>query len=257
MKLALLSDIHGNAIALDAVLADVAAQGGVDRFVLAGDYCAIGPDPDGVMARLLCLPIAACVRGNTDHDLLQLTPEHKEAIAESPLYNLDLMWTRGAISKPEWLAWLAALPIEQHLTLPDGTRMLIVHASPGQCDGVGFHPRRSEAQMRESLANCGADVVVVGHSHVVMDVRIDQTRIINLGNVSLPMVPDPARKELRASYTLLEADANGYRITPRWVDYDHAAVIDLAQQRRHPAADLIAQFMRGEKAPWWMRKIYT
>ena len=66
MKLALLSDIHGNSIALDAVLADIRAQGGVDQYILIGDYVALGPDPAGVMALLDALPNIVYVRGNTD-----------------------------------------------------------------------------------------------------------------------------------------------------------------------------------------------
>ena len=258
MRIALLSDIHGNAIALEAVLEDIQAQGGVDQYVLVGDYLAIGPDPDGVLARLLALPNAIFVRGNTDHDLIHLWPDDgtlpdPNQLPHSLNYYMDILWTRGAASRPDWLAWLTALPIEQRLTLPDGTRLLAVHASPGQHDGAGFHPRRSQAQMRESLADCDADLVLVGHSHVVMDIHVDQVHVVNLGNVSLPMIPDPAHKELRASYVLLQANSQGYAVEHRWVDYEREAVIALAQQRRHPSAHLIAQYLRGEKAPWWMK----
>jgi Icc-related predicted phosphoesterase len=62
MRLALLSDLHGNPIALDAVLDDIASRGSVDRFVVLGDLVAIGHDPVGVLERLVRLPARASYR---------------------------------------------------------------------------------------------------------------------------------------------------------------------------------------------------
>ena len=257
MRLALLSDIHGNSLALEAVLSDIQAHGPIDRYVLVGDYLAIGPDPAGVMARLLGLPNAVFVRGNTDHDLIHLWSDdlaqaNPTQLPHSLSYFMDIMWTRGAVSQPAWLDWLAALPIEQRLTLPDGTRLLAVHASPGQHDGAGIHPQRSPEQLRESLAHCRADLVVVGHSHIVMNIYVDSMHVVNLGNVSLPMVAAPEYNELRASYVLLESNAHGYHLEHRFVDYDHEAVIALAKERRHPSAERIAHYLRGQNPPWWL-----
>ncbi len=257
MRLALLSDIHGNSLALDAVLNDIQAHGPIDRYVLVGDYLAIGPDPAGVMACLLGLPNAVFVRGNTDHDLIHLWSDDLAQANPPQLphalgYFIDVMWTRGAVNQPDWLDWLAALPIEQRLTLHDGTRLLAVHASPCQNDGAGIHPRRSPQQLRESLSGCQADLVVVGHSHIVMNIHVDGMHVVNLGNVSLPMVAAPEYNELRASYVLLESNAHGYHLEHRCVDYDHETVIALAKERRHPSAERIARYLRGQNLPWWL-----
>ena len=66
MRIALLSDIHGNPIALDAVLRDIAEQGGINRILVLGDLVALGHDPVGVLERLKQLPNVYCTRGNTD-----------------------------------------------------------------------------------------------------------------------------------------------------------------------------------------------
>ncbi len=66
MKIALLSDIHGNSTALDAVLKDIADQGGVGGTWVLGDLVALGPDPVGVLSRLANLSGARFIRGNTD-----------------------------------------------------------------------------------------------------------------------------------------------------------------------------------------------
>ena len=66
MKIALFSDIHGNSVALDAVLADIQSQGGVEGYWVLGDLVAVGHDPVGVLERLTALPNVQYVRGNTD-----------------------------------------------------------------------------------------------------------------------------------------------------------------------------------------------
>jgi len=70
MRIALLSDIHGNSIALDAVLKDISAQGGTDEYLILGDLAAIGYDPIGALERVAALPRAHIIRGNTDRCLV-------------------------------------------------------------------------------------------------------------------------------------------------------------------------------------------
>ena len=70
VRLAILSDIHGNPIALDAVLGDIEARGGADGYLVLGDLVAQGHDPAAVLRRLASLPDARFVRGNTDRYVL-------------------------------------------------------------------------------------------------------------------------------------------------------------------------------------------
>ncbi len=223
MRIALLSDIHGNPIALDAVLADVKAQGDVDAHWILGDLAAIGYDPVGALERLAELPNARFVRGNTDRYVVTgERPRPTFAAVESDPRLLPLLvdvaqsfaWTQGAITATGWLEWLAALPFEQRAVLPDGARLLGIHASPGS-DERGVHPGLSDAELKSLLADCAADLVCVGHTHWPMDLRVDGVRVVNLGSVSNPLPPD-----LRASYVILDADASGYRVQHRLVDVE-------------------------------------
>ena len=66
MRIAILSDIHGNSLALDAVLAEIQNRGGVDGYWILGDLCALGYDPAGVVKRLSALSDAIIIRGNAD-----------------------------------------------------------------------------------------------------------------------------------------------------------------------------------------------
>ena len=257
MRIALLSDIHGNPIALDAVITDIQAQGGVDTYWVLGDLVAIGHDPVGVLERLAELHNVCFVRGNTDRYVVTgERPNPTFAAVESDPCLLPLLvdvaqsfaWTQGAITATGWLEWLAALPLEQHGVLPDGARLLGVHASPGS-DERGVHPGLNKDELRSLFAGCAADLVCVGHTHWPMDLHVDGVHIVNLGSVSNPLPPD-----LRASYAILEADDSGYRLQHRLVDYDRQAVIAAAEQVRHPVAGYIKRYMVGERRAGWMRE---
>jgi predicted phosphodiesterase len=260
MRIALLSDIHGNPIALDAVLAEVQAQGDVDAYWILGDLAAIGYDPVSALERLAGLPNVCFARGNTDRYVVTgERPNPTFAAVESDPRLLPLLadvahsfaWTQGAITATGWLEWLAALPFEQRAVLPDGARLLGVHASPGS-DEHGVRPGLSEVELRSLFAGCDADLVCVGHTHWPMELRVDGVHVVNLGSVSNPLPPD-----LRASYAILEADESSYRIEHRRVDYDHQAVIAAAQRVRHPVAGYIARYMTGQRRAGWMQKQRT
>src|SRR5258707_15476906 len=89
MRIALLSDIHGNPIALDAALADIEAQGGVNTYWILGDFSALGYDPVGVLERVTKLPNAFFLRGN--HDRYTVTGERPGPTLEQAQANPQLV----------------------------------------------------------------------------------------------------------------------------------------------------------------------
>lgn len=255
MRMALLSDIHGNTIALEAVLADVEAQGGVDSYWVLGDFSALGYDPVGVVERVTKLPNVVFSRGN--HDRYMVTGERPgPSVARAQMYPqlvpalYDMAtcyaWTQGQILASGWWDWFTQLPLEVRLTLPDGTRMLGVHSVPGSDDGPGIIPLLSDDELSDLLMPADVNLVVVGHTHVPLDRSVYGVRAFNLGSVSNPM-----RTNLAASYGLLEANEQGYTLELRYVDYDRQAVIDELYRLQHPAADFLEDFMRGEIVPPW------
>jgi diadenosine tetraphosphatase ApaH/serine/threonine PP2A family protein phosphatase len=140
------------------------------------------------------------------------------------------------------LDWLVNLPLEVRLTLPDGTRVLGVHASPGRDDGSGIQPTHSDDQLERRLAGCEADLVLVGHTHIPLDRQVGKRRVINLGSISNPVTPG-----LQATYALLDANEQSYSTQLREVDYDHEAVIKAIELSRHPTPSFLIGFMRGER----------
>ncbi len=250
MRLAILSDIHGNPIALDAVLKDIQRQGEVDRYWILGDFVALGYDPVTPLEKITTLFHASFTRGNTDRYVVtEDLPVQPQKALEDPALLSEVIeatrsfsWTRGYVSATGWLGWLTNLPLEVRLTLPDGTRLLGVHASPGRDDGPGIQSKHSNEDLEQRLAGSEADLVIVGHTHVSLDRQVGKVRVVNLGSVS-----NPVTSGLQATYVLLDADEHGYSIQLRRVDYDREAVIKGIKQSRHPTPSLLIRFMRGER----------
>ncbi|MEM7129896.1 MAG: metallophosphoesterase family protein [Chloroflexota bacterium] len=251
MRIALLSDIHGNHIALDAVLADIQSQGEPDAYWVLGDLAALGGQPVDSLERVTALPNVSFVRGNTDRYVTK--GDRPPPLPEEVVANPDLLpvlvevansfaWTQGMITASGWFDFMDKLPLEQRLTLPDGTRLLGVHASPGTDDGVGVSPDTPEEVLNEMFDSCDADLVCVGHTHWPANRQVGNVHVVNLGSVANPRIPS-----LEATYVLLDANESGYTITHHFVPYARDAVVQILDQVHHPAAGFIESFMRGEK----------
>lgn len=249
MQLALLSDIHGNSVALDAVLAEVQRRGGADHYWFLGDLVALGHDPLGVLDRISGLPGAAFVQGNTDRYVVtgdRPPPWIGDAVANPQLVAQiaevagSFAWTAGCVHASGWIDWLAGLATEVRMTLPDGTRLLGVHASPGTDDGPGINDRDTDAELAARLAGCDADVVFAGHTHWPVDRSVGTTRAVNLGSVSNPLASD-----LRASFVMVDADQDGHTIQHVRVDYDHDAVVAALEAQGHPGRPWLIAKQRG------------
>ncbi|MGH2370643.1 MAG: metallophosphoesterase family protein [Chloroflexota bacterium] len=229
---------------------------------MLGDLAAGGYDPSGVVERLAAISNARFVRGNTERSLAEgepgpsLSKLREDAKEAARLIGSAAMfaWTHGHLVGRGQLAWLAALPLEQRLTLPDGTRLLAAHAAPGSdgSDERWITPAQSDDELRVLLEGCEADLVCVGHSHWPLDRRVpsgrDGVRVVNVGSVSNPWAPD-----LRASYSLLDAGQDGYRLEHHRVAYDLASVLDALRRSGHPTAEALAEHFRGQRHPPWLR----
>ena len=238
MRIALLADIHGNELALNAVLRDIEARGGVNAYWILGDLVALGPQPVQVLEILSELPNTRFIRGNTDRYVVsgdRPSPSIEEAKTNSELMGAlvevanTFAWTQGMVTARGWLPWLQELPVEMRIELPDGTRFLGVHASPGRDDGSGIGSHMNAAEIAPLMQDCAADLVCVGHTHCPFEHRVDGVHVVNPGAVSLSVAADKG-----ASYFLLGAAKKGYSVQHYSVPYDRAAVIDQLNRLRHP-----------------------
>jgi predicted phosphodiesterase len=246
VRLGIMSDIHGNRVALEAVLAD-GVECGVDQWLALGDLVAVGPDPIGTLELLVSVPGLAATRGNTDRYVCsgERPPPVAADVAANPslrqlfdAVEASFAWTRDRLNA-DALSYLEALPLELRTVLDDGTRLLGVHASPGRDDGHGITPHRGDEELRADLADADADVVIAGHTHQPTDRTIGRVRALNGGSVSNPVTDD-----LRASYFVVDPEAG---FVHRRVSYDRDAFLASLTVTDHPQAEYIASFQRGEQ----------
>lgn len=243
MRVAVYSDVHGNFKALEAVLA-VATAGEVDEMWVLGDLVADGPLPAETLRRLMALPNARFVRGNTDRyvvrgDLPPIAPSDPAQWTDADRARVhrnqaSASWTRNALGTvPGGLEWLDSLPVEVRPTLPDGTKVLLVHAAPGTDESAGARPSMTDRELLDQrFGDCRAELVFVGHTHLPIDRRVGGVRVVNPGPVGLPFT-----SERRATWLLLDADKTGYSITPQYTAYDVGAVVAALERVQHPSAD--------------------
>jgi len=186
MRVALLSDIHSNLVALDAVLV---AAGQVDAVWQLGDVVGYGPDPNGVVARLREVG-ATGVRGN--HDAAACGGSEIEWF--NPDARRAMEWTRAAIS-PETLTWLAALPERLPLEACE-----LVHGSPRE---PLWEYVTSVPVARANLAALERPIGLHGHTHVPVAFVEDDGRVGAVGP------HDGSELELRDRRALLNPGSVG------------------------------------------------
>ena len=258
LTICVLADIHGNGTALRAVLDDLKTQQvQVHQYLILGDIVFGAGEPHRVLDEIDKLGSEVCIRGNTDRNIFEgeVLPD-LESVRETPelfATALDIRgnycWTRGVLAAVGGLEWVQALPVEYRTVFPDGTRVLAVHATPGRDSGTGIHAFSEQAEL-ESLVSgeSEVDLMLVGHTHSVVDRAVGDLRIVNPGAVSWG-VNSPAS----ASYALIYCEADNHKIEFRDVKYDPNQTIQAAHDLGHPGLDRIAKLTMEGAHPRWLR----
>jgi len=210
-RIALLSDLHGNLPALEAVLED-AERNGVDEIWNLGDCLGYAPFPNEVV-ETLCEVAAANVIGN--YDLKVLAFEQKQdgwKRTKMPEKYAAFRWNHEHLSRRA-RGLLESMPQQVRLEI-DGVSVLLVHGSPAAIDEpLGSQTPR---QRFEELARmAAADVVVCGHSHEAFALPAGNTWFVNPGSAGRPEGGD-----WRASYALVEFTGSGPKVGHCRVEYD-------------------------------------
>lgn len=219
MKIAVISDIHGNVAALDAVLADAATRQ-ITLIVNLGDICSGGLFPRETADRLMPLELPT-VRGNHERQLTEL-PRDRMGLSDRHAAGTLL---------PQQLAWLAALPPTMRLS----NDVLLVHGTPDS-DLTYFletvtheglrEATREEAEQRAGRAD--AALILCGHTHLQRVMTLDDGRmIVNPGSVGLPAYGDDRpythlveSGSPHARYAVLSKESDGWAAELLTVDYD-------------------------------------
>ena len=225
MRIAFLTDVHGNLPALEAVLADAREQG-CDEVWDGGDVVGYHPWPAACVERLADV-CALAVLGNYDRKVLR-TPERRERwlARKDPLKARTLIWAWEELGPAARLS-LAARP-EVAARMVGDRAVLVCHGSPlSRREPLG--PATPRARWAELAAAADADLVLHGHTHLPHARREGGTIFYTPGSVGRPQDGDP-----RAAYAVITVVGRGLSLSVRRVAYDTAAVAAEVARRRLP-----------------------
>ena len=196
--IAILYDIHGNDVALQAVIEDARAAGAT-HWLLGGDYCQAGAEPAAALERLGALPEdTVWLRGNTERWAMH--PESDDIPTEA--MRDAAMFVRDAIGL-ERVKELAALPQALDRVPHAGAEMTVFcHASP-ESDMIGFTDRPADTDGDAAESDFEANTIVCGHTHIQFIREVGVIEIVNPGSIGFPFDGDQ-----RAAYALLSPDGS-------------------------------------------------
>lgn len=201
-KIAILSDIHGNTTALEAVIADAKNQG-VSEYWLLGDIFLPGPGANDLVALLKDLPITASVRGNWDDCVLEVLDGQYGL--EHPKEIQLMRMTQFLMERmdPATIVWLRSLPLLEKKEV-EGLRFSLSHNLPNKNYG-GDLLVENDTEKFDQLLDDEVDVAVYGHVHKqLLRYGSQGQQIINPGSIGMPYFNWDALKNHRAQYAVIE-----------------------------------------------------
>ena len=255
MRLAVLSDIHGNQLALEAVLADLEQSGGADRIWILGDLIMSGPRPAECIRIIRDLQnsrkdTVEVIGGNTDRyfvnrsrrGVLPKDAEQWSKMAEKMRASLALfVWTYERVGWEDADFLIKTLHRELDCEVPGYGWVIGFHGGPGN-DEMLLWPDTPADQILDALSDREGRLAFGGHTHHVMDRDLGLWRMINVGSVGMP------NDDTRTQYAIVTFDGDQAILDQRYVPFDSESVIQDMIDLGHPDADWLASLLRTGKA---------
>lgn len=230
-RVAVLSDVHGNVVALEAVRKAIHAEK-PDLVAIAGDLALNGPDPAAAIDLLRQMEAdgAAIVSGNTDiavadFDYAAAFPWMADGVPDA--FRAATEWAHDALGD-ERVAWLRRLPSERRLMADDGTMILVCHASPGS-QTRGFDQELDPSIVTERVSHTDARVIACGHTHVPEVRDLGWKLIVNDGSAGYVFDGDPT-----ASWARIDLADGEINAEIRRTEFDTIAVSNAITARGLP-----------------------
>jgi len=240
MRIAIISDIHANLVALETVLADIERARG-DQIICLGDVAAGGPQPRAVIQ---CVRDLGCpvVRGNTDEWFL--VPQTYDPNSEKERRLMAMLeWAMQQFT-PADIDLMRTFQPRVELPLGAGARLLGFHGSP-QANTHAIWATTPEDDLARMLGDYRATVMAGGHTHVQLLRWFRDVLFVNPGSVGLPVrvgaTPEMNRRVPWSEYAIVDSHGASLAIEFRRVPLDVGAVVRAARESGMPNADVWAQ----------------
>ena len=211
MKLAIISDIHGNIYALMKALEDIDEQK-VDKIICLGDLVGYGPHPNEVVALIKRREIS-CIKGNYDASVVDGDYTY---IRNTSINSFSLPWTSSEVRVANKY-FLDSLPTSLKYTF-NGVNFLFTHGSPNAINDYLFEDSTNTIDVMNKLED---DVLVCAHTHIPCSKKYGNKLFINVGSVGKPKIGKP-----NPTYAIIEInDAGEVNVTFRYLDYEFKRIV--------------------------------
>jgi len=233
VRVALISDIHGNLFALDAVLAELEHES-YDQLICLGDV-AVGPQPRESLARVRELECPV-IKGNWDAAFVDGMPPAGDQVTQK-LVDVGAFWAEALT--PEDRDYIRTFVPTSELELEGGGTLLCFHGSPNAYDDWIFATTPDE-DVERMLDGFDAPLLAGGHTHLQMIRRLEQGVLVNPGSVGLPFRrwwPSTVRIAPWAEYGFLTVGDGKLAIDLRRTSFDVEAMLRLCRASGMPHAD--------------------
>lgn len=239
MKIAVISDIHGNLEALDAVMNDIEEQGCEKIFVL-GDYAMAGPEP-GITVdwffKKQFEPNFKMIQGNTDLMIAEYTEELYQTIKAKAPVMAEALKDDATILNSIQKDFLRNLPLQLELE-EEGVKILLVHGSPRK-NNEDISPNLSIEDVEKMLENVNADIILCGHTHLPCGYQTSKKQtVVNVGSIGRPFTSEP-----KSCYLKLTIINGQCLFEHRFVDYDKEKAESKLRKRKFNGADKLADML--------------
>lgn len=236
MKIAVISDIHGNFQALDSVLEDMRKNHAEQVFCL-GDLAMAGPQPRLIIDLISKKSDWVVIQGNTDKMIADFSPEIMENVKKSFPIMANALADDVYFIEDEMKQYLKNLPAQKEVEV-EGVKVLLVHGSPRR-NNEDILPDLPIKKVEEMIEGTNADVIFCGHTHIPCGYQTSRKQtIVNVGSVGRPFTEDP-----KACYVLAEFQDGGFSIEHRFVDYDREMATSILRSRDFEGSDKLAQML--------------
>ncbi len=236
MKVAVLSDIHGNFQALETVLKDVKVNN-CQRIFCLGDYAMAGPEPGRVIDFVKSQTDWTLIQGNTDKMIADFVPEILENTKNIFPVMANALAEDFLCLDNDKKEFLKNLPPQKELIV-EGVKVLLVHGSPRR-NNEDILPDMPLSYIEEMLEGTDADVIFCGHTHVPAGYQTNKRQtVVNVGSVGRPMTEDA-----KACYVIAEFQDGVFSVEHRLIDYDRQAAAEIMKSRNFDGSDKLAEMI--------------
>ena len=240
MKIAVLSDIHGNFQALESVMNDI-EQNKCEKVLCLGDLAMAGPQPRVIIDYVRKQNNWVVIQGNTDKMIAEYTKETLENVRANAPVMANALLDDILYIEEDKKEYLKNLPAQKELEI-EGVKILMVHGSPRR-NNEDILPNMPLKTVEEMVQGTGADLIFCGHTHVPCGYQTNKKQtIVNVGSVGRPMTKEP-----EACYVIANIQDGGFSIEHRFIDYDRFTASEIMKARGFDGAGKLAQMILDPK----------